>query len=186
MTVSTAQRVRGASIDLLGHPMRVHILLVMAARGWLSPVEFQHISGVSLNKSAYHFRVLREYEAIRLSETRPVRGATQHFYELAVGSTAVRALLISVSTAQHHKSDRTENITKIAAGAVAIKTAYSLEVDQHGLQELERVLGLHLPNAMKEIRRNTKRRQAFSQEREAVHLDIEIAASEARRLTDRT
>jgi hypothetical protein len=63
----------------LGHWMRVNIMAVASWRK-ISPAEFARETGESLSKVSYHFKKLVEYQVIELVETRPVRGAVEHFY----------------------------------------------------------------------------------------------------------
>lgn len=63
----------------LGHPLRVHILGVIAQRK-LSPVEVARECGLSTSEVAYHFKVLRECDAIELVEEVPRRGAVEHIH----------------------------------------------------------------------------------------------------------
>lgn len=80
-----------ALLRVLGHPMRKTLLkLCFEAGEPKSPKElalatyndkrsFQaHLSNVS-----YHVRVLAEYGAVELVETRPRRGSVEHFYGAA-------------------------------------------------------------------------------------------------------
>jgi DNA-binding transcriptional ArsR family regulator len=63
----------------LGHPLRVHILGVIAQRK-LSPVEVARECDLSTSEVAYHFKVLRECDAIELVEEVPRRGAVEHIH----------------------------------------------------------------------------------------------------------
>jgi predicted transcriptional regulator len=71
-----------ALLFLLQHPLRKRLLaLCVEAKEMRSPKELmvpvnQHVSNVS-----YHVRVLAEYGAVKLKETRPRRGSVEHFYE---------------------------------------------------------------------------------------------------------
>jgi DNA-binding transcriptional ArsR family regulator len=61
------------------HPLRVQILIILNERV-ASPNQLSQKLGRSLNLVAYHVRVLEKYDCIELVETRPRRGATEHFY----------------------------------------------------------------------------------------------------------
>jgi len=69
----------------MGHPLRVQILAELNQRV-MSPTEFvkqflpEHPTKKELSKVSYHFRQLKAYNCIDLVETRPVRGATEHYY----------------------------------------------------------------------------------------------------------
>jgi DNA-binding transcriptional ArsR family regulator len=86
--------VEGVLAKALSHPTRCEILAFLAEQGVASPVEMER-AGLAENGSSephvkklphisYHIRVLSEYGLIRLVDSRPVRGSTEHFYE-AVG-----------------------------------------------------------------------------------------------------
>jgi DNA-binding transcriptional ArsR family regulator len=66
-------------VRALGHPMRQRILRILHERV-SSPSEIAAELGERIGKVAYHVQILVENGAIELVETRPVRGATQHFY----------------------------------------------------------------------------------------------------------
>jgi hypothetical protein len=60
----------------------VTILMKMnTPRRKLSPRGFSDETGEHLSNCSYHFRQLHEYGLIELVDTRPVRGAVEHFYE---------------------------------------------------------------------------------------------------------
>jgi DNA-binding transcriptional ArsR family regulator len=61
------------------HPLRVRILSVLNERV-ASPNLLSKELDESLNLVSYHVRVLEKYGCIELVETKPRRGATEHFY----------------------------------------------------------------------------------------------------------
>ncbi|HSK49460.1 MAG TPA: hypothetical protein VK889_03085 [Solirubrobacterales bacterium] len=61
------------------HPLRVRILAALNERV-ASPILLSKELGESLNLVAYHVRVLERHGCIELVETKPRRGATEHFY----------------------------------------------------------------------------------------------------------
>src|SRR5689334_8411493 len=74
----------------LGHPLRVEILRLLE-EGPNSPNRMSNRLGKKLSNISYHTRVLlNQCECIELVESRPARGAVEHFYRLkpqgAVGS----------------------------------------------------------------------------------------------------
>lgn len=78
--MSAMQSVRLAKT--LSHPMRWKILMRMNTPcRRMSPKEFSEETGETLSSVAYHFRGLKNGGLIRLVETEPRRGATEHFYE---------------------------------------------------------------------------------------------------------
>lgn len=66
----------------LSHPLRWRILMEMNTPcRRMSPKDFSEEQGLSLSGVAYHFKGLHEGGLIRLVETVPRRGATEHYYE---------------------------------------------------------------------------------------------------------
>lgn len=70
----------------MSHPTRFEILRVLEARGLASPSEMAKEMGEPLGNVAHHVHVLVECECIELVETKPVRGALQHFYRTCMRS----------------------------------------------------------------------------------------------------
>lgn len=71
-----------AVADALRHPLRVRILMRMnAPTRRLSPSVWSKETGVPLGDCAYHFRVLKKSNCIKLVDTAQKRGATEHLYE---------------------------------------------------------------------------------------------------------
>jgi DNA-binding transcriptional ArsR family regulator len=65
---------------IVTHPLRRRIWYAMAEARPISPSELADKLGEPVNDVAYHVRRLRDMGIIELAGTRPVRGATQHFY----------------------------------------------------------------------------------------------------------
>lgn len=66
-------------VKAMSHPHRLHALKILNERT-ASPIQLAPIVGTSVGRIAYHVRELERLECIELVETRPVRGATEHFY----------------------------------------------------------------------------------------------------------
>jgi len=83
--MSPAQQKSPAQVESLAaivtHPLRRRIWYAIDERP-ISPRELADELGEPVNDVAYHVRVLRDLGVIELSGTKPVRGATQHFYRL--------------------------------------------------------------------------------------------------------
>lgn len=82
--MSSAQKERSATqvqslAAIVTHPLRRRIWYAMSEQP-ISPRELADQLHVPVNDVAYHVRVLRDMGVIELAGTRPVRGATQHFY----------------------------------------------------------------------------------------------------------
>jgi DNA-binding transcriptional ArsR family regulator len=69
-------------VKALAHPLRIRILAMLAERR-SSPTQLAETLDVAVGKVAYHVRTLVNLGVIELVETRPVRGAVEHFYEAA-------------------------------------------------------------------------------------------------------
>jgi len=70
----------------LNHVVRRRILrtLFEAEERLASPTQFAAALDMPLSNVNYHVTVLANMEALELVETRAVRGATEHFYRLAL------------------------------------------------------------------------------------------------------
>jgi DNA-binding transcriptional ArsR family regulator len=66
-------------VKSLGHPLRQRILHVLS-EGVASPKQIAQRLGEPLGNVSYHVKILLANEAIELVDTRPVRGAIEHFY----------------------------------------------------------------------------------------------------------
>jgi hypothetical protein len=82
------------SLDVLRHPVRVRIVEACTDWGQLSPAEIVSLGlcadiesirtktpKQALANISYHCRKLEEFDFLTLVKERPVRGATEHFYE---------------------------------------------------------------------------------------------------------
>lgn len=67
-------------IKALSHPLRVQILTLINERPW-SPTELSKELDEGLSQVAYHVKVLKDQECIRVVKTAPRRGAVEHWYE---------------------------------------------------------------------------------------------------------
>ena len=77
----------------LGHPTRRQILREMHGGPPTSPRQVSDQLGETLSNVSYHFRVLAESGVLELVSTRPVRGSTQHFYDVSIEAGWAQALL---------------------------------------------------------------------------------------------
>jgi DNA-binding transcriptional ArsR family regulator len=67
-------------VKALAHPLRIRILAMLAERR-ASPTQLADKLGIPVGKVSYHVRTLVNLGVIELVDTRPVRGAVEHFYE---------------------------------------------------------------------------------------------------------
>jgi len=63
----------------LAHPLRAECLTILNARV-ASPSDIARELGEEVSNVSYHVKQLLEYDCVELVETKPVRGATEHFY----------------------------------------------------------------------------------------------------------
>jgi DNA-binding transcriptional ArsR family regulator len=68
----------------LAHPLRIDILRALQD-GMASPSEIAERIGAPLGNVSYHVRFLARVGLIELRETRPRRGAVEHYYEVLDG-----------------------------------------------------------------------------------------------------
>lgn len=66
-------------MKVLGHPVRVQALTILNERV-ASPNEIAQALEIEVGTAAYHVRALEKHSYIEMVGTRPVRGATEHFY----------------------------------------------------------------------------------------------------------
>jgi len=78
----------------LAHPLRRRILrLMMREKRETTPRELSEKLDEPLSVLSYHVRVLEKCEAVRLTRTERVRGATQHFYRISLRTKWARRAL---------------------------------------------------------------------------------------------
>jgi len=70
------------------HPLRISILEVLGMDGGrtLSPSDLSYELRVPLSNVNYHVTELHRTNLVELTDERPVRGATEHFYREANGA----------------------------------------------------------------------------------------------------
>jgi DNA-binding transcriptional ArsR family regulator len=80
MPSKTERRKAGQNrIKAMSHPLRASVLRILAERT-ASPAEISRELGEELSNVSYHTKQLVEFECAELVNTRPVRGALEHFY----------------------------------------------------------------------------------------------------------
>lgn len=62
------------------HPIRIKLLNALVPGRVASPNELSKEVGLDLSVVSYHVRKLLEFDCIELVDTKPVRGAVEHFY----------------------------------------------------------------------------------------------------------
>jgi DNA-binding transcriptional ArsR family regulator len=94
----------------LGHPTRRQILREMDGRPPASPRQLTEKLDETLSNVSYHFRVLAESGVLELVATRPVRGSTQHFYDVSIDAGWAQALLAIDERAQRDDQPQGEEV----------------------------------------------------------------------------
>jgi DNA-binding transcriptional ArsR family regulator len=79
VVVKTKKGAEGNIAKALRHPLRVEILALLDKRV-ASPSEMALELNQPLGNLSYHVRELVRFQCIELVSTKPVRGATEHFY----------------------------------------------------------------------------------------------------------
>lgn len=67
-------------LEAMKHPLRARALRLLVERGVMSPAELSRTLRAELSDVSYHVRQLVKLECAELVDTRPVRGAVEHFY----------------------------------------------------------------------------------------------------------
>ncbi|HEU4739948.1 MAG TPA: helix-turn-helix domain-containing protein [Solirubrobacterales bacterium] len=67
-------------LEAMNHPLRARVLRLLVERGVMSPAELSRTLRAELSDVSYHVRRLEKLECVELVDTRPVRGALEHFY----------------------------------------------------------------------------------------------------------
>ena len=71
-------------LPIFGHPLRRTLLkFCLEATEPVSPKRLSELTDHPLSNVSYHVRVLAKSGAIEIVAERPVRGSTEHFYEVA-------------------------------------------------------------------------------------------------------
>jgi predicted ArsR family transcriptional regulator len=118
---------------IVTHPLRRRIWYAMAEQRPISPRELADELNEPVNDVAYHVRVLRDTGVIELAGTRPVRGATQHFYR-----TTRRPYLSNEEVAELDAEEKTASATNIlqlqfADAAASLEAEKLVERPEHYL-----------------------------------------------------
>lgn len=127
----------------LTHPMRGEILLRMQESGPLSPMMYSTATARSLNLVAYHFKTLAQHGAIELVDTKPRRGATEHFYAINPDSPVVRLLFASRVSEARSQDPSEEFLRRVIETDSDDKTGVSITpvlVDNAGRKEVQDIL----------------------------------------------
>jgi DNA-binding transcriptional ArsR family regulator len=173
---------------IVTHPLRRRIWYAMAEQRPISPRELADELHEPVNDVAYHVRVLRDMGVIELAGTRPVRGATQHFYR-----TVRRPYLNNEEVAELDPEEITASATNIlrlefADAAASIEAGKLVErpehyvfrmpanLDEEGWQEFHTIFAETAERLYAAEARSVDRRREKGEESEAVsvvaHLNL--------------
>jgi DNA-binding transcriptional ArsR family regulator len=137
-------------VKALGHPLRQRILHVLS-EGVASPNQIAQKLDEPLGNVSYHVRILLENGGVELVDTRPVRGAVEHFYRATMRAflddrqwarlpAATRRAVFGQMLQQlgEHVADAAQS-----HGFERLETHISwtpLQLDEQGWQEMARLL----------------------------------------------
>lgn len=119
--------------------MRVDLLLRISRDGPTSPKELAKRMCDNLNQVAYHIRVLADYNAIILIDTKQRRGASEHYYITNPNSDLMAVLLQQrlAGAAQEKPDEFLESLLKQSNESISsIATTIPLQVDAQGVKEV--------------------------------------------------
>jgi DNA-binding transcriptional ArsR family regulator len=173
---------------IVTHPLRRRIWYAMAEQRPISPRELADELHEPVNDVAYHVRVLRDLGVIELAGTRPVRGATQHFYR-----AVRRPYLSNAEVAELGHEDTVASATNIlriefADAAAALEADKLVErpehylfrmpanLDEEGWQEFHAIFAEAAERLYEAEARSVERRSKNGEESESVsvvaHLNL--------------
>lgn len=75
-----AKRVRTNRIKAMEHPLRARVWRTLVEEGTMSPAQISRVLDADVGYISYHAKALVKLGCAELVETRPVRGAVEHFY----------------------------------------------------------------------------------------------------------
>lgn len=88
-------------LTALGHPLRRRILRALHGAGEArSPSELSESLHLPISGVSYHTKVLRDKNAIALTDTRQVRGTLEHFYVSTVTDSESAIQILDSSEAE--------------------------------------------------------------------------------------
>ena len=83
MSAATKQPLDQRLVKAVGHPLRAQLLAILNERV-ASPNELAKELGEPLGNVSYHIRLLADLECVELVDTKPRRGAVEHYYQATV------------------------------------------------------------------------------------------------------
>jgi predicted transcriptional regulator len=172
---------------IVSHALRRRLWDAIAERP-ISPRELADELGEPVNDVAYHVRVLRDMGVIEPAGTRPVRGATQHFYR-AVRRPHLTNEEVETLTPEDSAANATNILqlefadaaTSLEAGALVERPEHfifrrALSLDEEGWQEFHSIFAETAERLYQAEARCVDRRREKGEEGESVsvvaHLNL--------------
>lgn len=115
---SKSKKTESPDIDkfkALSHPIRFQALHIFNRRV-ASPNQIARAVGKHVNLVSYHVRVLEKYGCIELVDTKPVRGANEHFYRATTRAVITDEEWVQIPT--NFKDDIVAEQTKATGQAI--------------------------------------------------------------------
>jgi predicted transcriptional regulator len=170
---------------IVSHALRRRLWDAIAERP-ISPRELADQLGEPVNDVAYHVRVLRDMGVIEPAGTRPVRGATQHFYR-AVRRPHLTNEEVETLTSEESAANAT-NILQLefADAAASLETGTlvkrpehfifrrALSLDEQGWQEFHAILAETAERLYEAESRCVDRRREKGEESDAVPVAVHL------------
>jgi DNA-binding transcriptional ArsR family regulator len=181
-------------VKALAHPTRIRILAMLRERR-ASPNELSQRLELPLGRVAYHVRTLDNLGLIRLVDTAPRRGATEHFYEAAEHPRFTDEAWARVSPVgkQRMLSAMLQQAGDYAAGSAAaggfdrpdaVITRHSLRLDAAGWDAMVALANQFVAD-MDEIGAEAAERNAETDGHDTVDVGVILMLFEALPLSDR-
>jgi hypothetical protein len=165
---------RGDLHKALSHPLRASILADIQEYGQVSPNQFSTRHKISLNLTAYHFGVLDKYAAITLVETKPRRGATEHFYGINPGSP-VPDLVRATQLLQNMKADPAVALDQGELGGEGSSVVIvPINLDGRGQTELQQLMS-SIRTGVSEVAERCRRRLSKSTGSQPIPVRVGLA-----------
>lgn len=116
------QRTKSAVTSVIAHPVRTYCFAVLAERV-ASPAEISRQSGYDVNQVAYHVRQLRDSGLIEEVDSRPVRGAVEHFFR------AVQTVELTDAEEQTLPTDQRRQLAETILSFFNVDAVQSIDAD---------------------------------------------------------
>lgn len=172
-------------VKALAHPLRARVLVALSERV-ASPNQLARELGEPLGRVSHHVRALARMRTIELVETRPRRGAIEHFYRATVRPVIDDAAWAELPLGTR-RSLATQPVRKALQDAAAAGAGEGfdnphvhvsvtlLELDQQGREAVAAVLAAALEDVLK-ISERVRERDGDAEPTELVMLHFDRPA----------